>query len=302
MIIESRAIKHYLLCSLLIYTIGYSTATAEPNTLVSTSQEEPNWIALSQDGLAKKHPLIIIFSHGFGDNQHQSKPYRNRGYFSEADILYTFNYLDAPASRGKKWGGFIINALSSPNLLGSYIGQGKDIEALETAIKTVHTAYPDGQIVLYGVSRGAATIANTLAHLGKTGEHELLGAIKGAVIESAFAETQDVIAAILPMIPTSIKKPLFTLIYSNHSFSGIQPITFADYIPPTIPLLFLATKQDKLIPAYSTYRLYEYIAKKRPTGTVTQFIEFNHGAHANIFSDEYLNAVTAFLGTIKEIK
>lgn len=294
--------KHYIKASILLsltiltsigvflYTIKKNNFTTPNPTLMHLNPLHP---------LTKNNaiPIITIFAHGFGDNMRQAKPYINRNYII-ADYVYMFNFDDAVPHKKQYKSQSIILSLLFARMKKSCIGQTNDIKTLINSIKEIHRVYPQGKIILYGISRGAATIINTIATLNIENNTELLATIIGIIVESPFATTEDVLINFLPIIPISIKKHLFALLCPTHTLYAQQPINFAPYIPHTIPILFALSLKDKLVPPHSTYHLYEYIKNNRPENTLTQLAIINSGAHANFFCTQYQQEVHTFLHKI----
>lgn len=193
--------------------------------------------------------VVTVFAHGLGGDKDQGWYYHVSSNIQNACIeghLITFNFKDAG------------------NPTTSCLGQDADIATLHT------TCVNYENVILFGVSRGAATIANYL------GTHKTQN-VRAAILESPF----DHVASVVRQINDSQSLPLITpAMYPNYNPHGIQPIDIADKIDLNIPLLIIASKSDSLIHYSSTVNLYNKIVAgghKKAYLLVTET-----GAHANI--------------------
>src|SRR5262249_48771428 len=118
-------------------------------------------MGLTLPQISKSDEFVTFFAHGLGGDKTQGHYYHvnsNSSGFIEG-TLETFNFND------------YLNPRSS------CLGQQADIEILQTIIKNFN------KVILVGVSRGAATIANYLG--SRNPEH-----IMAAVLESPFDTVQ----------------------------------------------------------------------------------------------------------------
>lgn len=150
----------------------------------------------------------------------------------------------------------------------SYLGQSADIKKLkEEYDKIVASGH---KVRLYGLSRGAATIINFLA-LYKPKN------IVCAVIESPFDDLETIIehklnlvgvghipfvgpatCACITQLATVLPLPK-QIDLRNHSVFDIYPKDVVHEIPHTIPLLFISSSQDWVIPQSSTQHLVDLL-------------------------------------------
>lgn len=257
----------------------------------------------SIDFAHKKRPLAIIFAHGFGDDKGQAKPYYNRSYFV-ADWVYSFDFIDAKYSALYRSYSFIAKAFFSSARRYSAIGQKSDIDHLVKAIEDVVQIHPGAAILLYGVSRGAVTVINSLGTLAQQDDKRyLLSSVVGAILESPFASSHDVIDAFLPAIPLGIKCMLFSWLYPNHQLTGEQPIKLVPFMPLDIPLLMVASVRDTIVPYSSTLRLYDFIVSQRhgkPEVAPVVWCSLSEGEHGRLFSPAYKDSVMSFMRYLME--
>lgn len=188
----------------------------------------------------------------------------------------------------------IYNYLFDPRRAN--IGQVADIAAVKAVFDTHAVKFKDSQIVLFGDSRGAASVFNFVAqykplvaacicegvfdsipHLVK---HNFLWSWKGNFFEELLIKT------------VSFCSP-------QYNPSGPFPIDFADAFPRNIPLLLVTSVVDKIVPLECTVNLYRVL---RELGhEKVHLLILPHSAHSSYMvgpdRDMYEGAVHAFYRT-----
>ncbi|MCX5925171.1 MAG: alpha/beta hydrolase [Candidatus Dependentiae bacterium] len=163
------------------------------------------------------------------------------------------------------------------------LGQQHEMGNLDNAIQHIVRTKLDNQIILRGLSMGAATIANYL------GSYPDTSAIKGAILESPFADVDGILndiinksfsLSVINAICPYFKELGVYCIYRNHTLDGIQPIKVAHLIPKHIPILLIASQEDTLIPLHSTQKMYNALVQSGHTKTHILIVK--HGAHAKM--------------------
>ncbi|MCX5922009.1 MAG: hypothetical protein NTX86_01645 [Candidatus Dependentiae bacterium] len=224
---------------------------------------------------------ITVYSHGYLCNKffskllHASSEYGNK-FCANAFItgpMKSFNYSDC-----------LIPILT-------YFGQDGDVERLHHACKD------HKKVILVGVSRGASTIIN---YLGLCKPNNIIA----AVLESPYDHTEKIGDYFLDVIFKSIMseygknkfKKFLQLFFVNYKHNGIQPICLTAHIPHTIPLLFISSEHDGIIPSWSTKNLYDAL---REAGHQNAYLlSCQHGAHGRIIwgkdGKKFRNIVHAF--------
>lgn len=220
--------------------------------------------------------VVYLFSHGIADSQEQARRY------AECDVIkdpwVSFNYPDA-----------IKNiVLISPSKLN--FAQDNDIEALYKAYLKVRTDYPDHKIVLVGMSRGASTIITFLA------KYQPLD-IAAVVLESPFSSLETVLAYLFKEQSLLFRTALsLASSVGKYKREGPRPIDVIHDIPHTIPILFICSLQDRLVPASSTQLLYQRLCESgHPKAHI---LSLEYGKHAKIINgasrEEYLSTIKEF--------
>lgn len=223
---------------------------------------------------------ITLFSHGLGGNHQQafyySKDYSDQYLFGK---YITFNFLDA--IRGNKE----VN-----------LGQQKDIDTLATQHQQIITNKSQEKTILFGVSRGGAAAINYLA----TASNKRRENIAALIIESSYDHISTVVehklgnASYIPGLKT-IGLSCVKFLYPSYDKNGIHPIEVVKYLPKDIPIIFIHSQKDSLIPINASRRLYKKL--KQQGHQKLYLIELNYGAHAQILwsrdGDRYKNGLHA---------
>jgi hypothetical protein len=147
----------------------------------------------------------------------------------------------------------------TPNFAAANIGQKKDINVLRKKYKEHILKYPNTNIILYGDSRGAATSFNFIA-LHKPEQ------VKAAVLEGIFDTVPHCVKHFLydDKSPEAEKclHNLLSLIAWKYNKNGINPHKCAEFINDDIPLLFVTSLKDGLVPPQGTIGLYKRLKER----------------------------------------
>lgn len=214
----------------------------------------------------------FIFAHGFGGNERQVDYYNGKriGFSIVPDKHRTFNFPEVVVTETKDAMG--LNKLSyTVDATKANFAQKGDITALKSTCDA-----SCGDIVLVGLSRGAATILNYAAQYPEN--------IKALVVEAPFGCIETILTNKLgkaTWIPgsTSLAHTAFNTMYKSYDKNGPKPITEIRKLNKNIPVLLIHSKQDALIPVQSSKSLYKLL-KSRGHKDVYLLI-LNTGEHAN---------------------
>ncbi|MFC1845540.1 prolyl oligopeptidase family serine peptidase [Candidatus Dependentiae bacterium] len=232
--------------------------------------------------------MVNLFAHGLADFSHQATIYEK--FFGVS--FESFNFPDVQD------GGF--------DRKKSSLGQDGDM----AAAREFYGQF-DGKLKhKFGLSRGAVTIINCAAEDGAeaedgTDEEPRTVETVALTVESPFADMRHVIASALETgIGRAARIPglvgfvhlFLPLIYGQYKSSGIQPIHVVHKIRKDMPILLICSKQDQLIPWWSTMALYKRL---KETGHEHVYIlVVDRGRHAKILlgpdGDIYVKVFHAF--------
>ena len=181
----------------------------------------------------------------------------------------------------------------SVNRSKMYMGQGEDIATLHNAVAALPQ---DAQIVLYGCSRGAATIINYLA------KHNPAN-VCALVLDATPCDMPATIAPVLAQLGIHPKhaQTIFNTIFPAYPKDSITPIQAIKNISnKNLPILMLHAHTDQRVAMQNSYKLYQEF-KHQGFTNVHLFI-LPEGKHSFLLQDEkmrpvYLKAVHNFYKT-----
>jgi hypothetical protein len=167
----------------------------------------------------------------------------------------------------ERYGITVIDNPQSPNTVVNYnfnlgagnIAQEKDIKALQATYAKHIQKYPDTDVILYGDSRGATTIFNFIALENPT-------QVKAAVLEAPFDSMPHVIKhCIYSDKDHAAEKRLtetLSLMMRSYKKSAPSPRDYAELIRDDIPLLFITSLKDWIVPPQCTMYLYNRLKER----------------------------------------
>lgn len=241
------------------------------------------WTATSSDGrhLAATHYIPdnpgrrwAILVHGYGRDQ------RYTGDYAEVYLEHGYQVLtpDLCAS-GKSEGQYITMGVK----------EGEEIAIWANRIKA---QYPDAQIVLHGVSMGAATVLMAAARDDITG---IAAVIEDCGYTSAYEMFSNQLGVIfdLPEYPIMPCVDVVSGLKTGVKVSDAAPIRVIDRIKA--PVLFIHGSADKLIPPSMMDRLYDSCRSKKKKFIIEGA---GHGDSMTTDSETYWKNIFDFLSTI----
>lgn len=175
--------------------------------------------------------INYLFCHGVGGNKDQIKYYQYYGLLPAEAKSFNFN----------DWHDGVFDQTKTA------LGQKADIEI----ITCNYNLLKDGTspIVVYGVSRGASAVINFVGI-------EKPSNVAALILESPFAHIDDVFSNAVPCASLFPKNFILRLLYPSYNPNGEQPINYINAIHSDIPIAFVCSKKDALIPHKSTMKLY----------------------------------------------
>lgn len=170
---------------------------------------------------------------------------------------------------------------------GEYIGFGvlDRLDVLKWSQYLVETYGEDIEILLHGVSMGAATV------LAASGEEDLPSQVKGVVADCGYTSAKDILTYQL----TQMKLPV------NYFLPRIEKqaikragFNFSDYSPISqvakakCPILFVQGEKDQMVPAYMVDELYKACTSPK---AILKVKEAAHGESIAFAKEEYHQAI-----------
>lgn len=166
-----------------------------------------------------------------------------------------------------------INAMS--------FGQNVDIAEHKARYNLCLDQYPDSDIIFYGVSRGAATTFNACAR-----NHYDTSKIKLIVLEACFDSVSSA-AHNSPLFLRwdKLEKAFVKSLASKTKFNdnGFSPIKLVNDFPENVPVLFITSKKDIIVPMASVCRVVDAL-KTRGKNPIYMLV-LEHSSHPKYMMD-----------------
>lgn len=141
--------------------------------------------------------------------------------------------------------------------------------------------YPNDDIILYGVSRGAATTFNACACNGYD-----FNRVRLVVLEGCF-DSIDGLMHEYPFLNRSEKLQLLAkkalMKWTQFEDQGLAPINLIDAFPEEVPVIFITSEQDRIVPKACVQRLVTCL-KERGKNPVYMLV-LKHSSHPRYMMD-----------------
>ena len=171
-------------------------------------------------------------------------------YDESDDISYEFSWnpihlIDKAISRFRNW----YNGVEQPYLWHTVwskmsVGGAHDIELFKTAVDNCAAEMegPEKKMVLYGVSRGAATVFTSVTQMSEMQQ----AMISLVILEAPFDMIEHV---------TNPLTRMFLSTFTAYNPKQTSPFEVAKKWPKHIPIVFIVSASDKTVPYSQTFRL-----------------------------------------------
>ncbi len=232
-----------------------------------------------------------IYAHGILDNKSQINRFKQAISTNASAIEFT----DAQSATDWSFNRCIQSICSlfldkTINRANMHMGQLSDINTLAQKLQAVDQK---DDIILYGCSRGAATILNTLAEYNPKN-------VQALVLDATPADMPATIKPFLakiginPCYALTIFQMLFPA-YPTNCQTPLQAI--ANITNKNLPILLLHSTTDTKVPVQHSYQLYQEF--KNQGFVNVELVIFSEGNHSYLLKNEtikplYLHAVHSF--------
>jgi pimeloyl-ACP methyl ester carboxylesterase len=218
------------------------------------------YVALTITGFLGAQNPTYIFVHGLGGNKNQVWYYQDLKGLPDA-VMCAFNLPH-------------VNGDKTINKNKVSLAQNIEIEALRDVCQSI-----EGPKVLIGVSMGAATILTYMSVYNPSD-------VQALILESPFDDVATVVEqkianlglSYLPCMQSIGNGILKYLRYPHYDPTGITPLKALDDLNFAIPILFVHSQKDLLIPVSASRRLYQSLCAKGHEHAY--LVELEHGEHA----------------------
>jgi hypothetical protein len=225
-------------------------------------------LAFWSQNVAAQKPFVALYAHGLGGNATHGVYYRE--------------FIGCPITgkNGPEWNCYP----SGPQQ--SCLAQDSDIQVVREQVEK----HAHDNIILLGVSKGAATMINTVGWFACNSPH-CLNAIKAVIIDSPFSNPERVAAHLvkryLGSMGASMRSTfnfLETKMYPNYDPHGITPLKAITqqwhYVDRNMVVVFIHSQMDELISVNDSRLLYRELKKLHFANVY--LIEASAGTHANV--------------------
>ena len=240
--------------------------------------------------------IPVLFSHGITDDCSQGARYVKGAKTAECGVQSTetdtrylfvekpilFNYPDA----GTGWTKYTKSCVST-------LGQENEIELLyKKHLQLCASSSCENGLILMGVSRGAAAVANFVAL--KQPEK-----VRALILEAPFDNAINLARNMLKKMPygESLAPYFLRVAFPWHTqVGGIHPENVVSSIPVSMPILLISSKEDTIVPSSSVIHLFTIL--KNSGHTEVYLLVTEHGHHAKILwgsdGEQYQTVTHAF--------
>lgn len=241
--------------------------------------------------------ITTVFCHGIIDNNSQINHYLNKSIFGKN---FSFDFPDATPNRSINFDGLISQVTglfnkSEEKPFGKqinrdqmFMGQTKDIECLGENLLPLKNE----PVILYGVSRGAATI---ISYLGKAQD---ISNIKAIVLEAPPANMLDAIDNTSAKIGITLSKKLFSKIFYQYPEDPYTPIdAIKDIQNKDLPIFITYSAADTTVNPSQAWKLYKTFKENGFKNVYIHEIETGRHCHLHLkqnFYREYCLPVQSF--------
>lgn len=173
---------------------------------------------------------------------------------------------------------------------GEYYGFGwhDRLDMVDWIDKVIEMNGPDTEIVLHGLSMGAATMLMT------SGE-DLPANVKAVISDSAYTSVYDLFAYQMKRmfhLPSQPLLPTTSVVTKLRADYGLKEASALEQVEKTeLPVLYIAGDGDTFVPTNMTEELYEHTKH----ASLKVFPDANHGESIVMHRDKYIEAMTDFL-------
>jgi hypothetical protein len=168
--------------------------------------------------------------------------------------LYAIRIKSAPHSSRLTVAGYSV----TPSAMS--LAQERDILEHKARYDLCVAQYPGDDIILYGVSRGAATTFNACACNGYDFQR-----VRLVVLEGCF-DSIDGLMCRYPVLSGSEKLQLFAKMalmkFTKFDGRGVSPIDLIGQFPEGVPVIFITSESDRVVPKSCVQRLVTKLKKR----------------------------------------
>jgi hypothetical protein len=161
------------------------------------------------------------------------------------------------------------------------IGQATDTNEHYEKYQLWSKETPNSSCILWGVSRGAATTFCSMA------KHQYQD-VKLVILEGCFGKMEKVFTSLLSHYPAKLVHRLVPLYYKAFDHTSKQePLDLVDQFPPNIPVVFITSKKDEVVPCENTIELAHALAARGKNDVYLYVLESSYHSEYSIKTEKY---------------
>ncbi len=268
------------------------------SSILSSDPTEPHFMIRNFIAYNSEQTIAYLFAHGLGATQQQAitlfAHVREKDLYNDSYIYNPFWIIDDPI--------VLFDFPDAKDRENEYrqqyvnLGQKQDMQRFDLAYHKAMNELPHHNFVFVGVSRGAAT---TINYVGLYKPQK----VRALVIESSFDSITTVVKHLLKRFyidwlpfSTEIGLKIAQAQFANFDTEGIFPSATILKLPPSLPIIFVHSQKDRVIPIKSSRTL--YVALKALGYQHVYLLELEAGLHGKLMlgseASTYQNVVHAF--------
>lgn len=173
------------------------------------------------------------------------------------------------------------------NIFNNNFGQQADLDVIKLAYETHKQAYPDDKMLVWGCSRGAAAACTFICTESDAADH-----IQLVVLEGCFDSSVSVIEKRFKRFGKGgikrIKKFFEKRTYWRQN--GISPLAVLDKWPDNVPVLFVTSRKDTVVPMECAINCAKKLKALKPNLDVYLLV-LENSSHSGYAIDNYADRV-----------
>lgn len=174
------------------------------------------------------------------------------------------------------------------SIFNNNFGQQADLDVIKIAYETHKNAYPDDKMLVWGCSRGAAAACTFVC----TESADVADHVQLVVLEGCFDSSVSVIEKRFKRFGKSGIKRIKSFFEKRTQWrqKGISPLAVLDKWPDNVPVLFVTSRKDSVVPMECAVNCAKQLKKFKPNVNVYLLV-LENSSHAGYAIDNYADRV-----------
>lgn len=174
------------------------------------------------------------------------------------------------------------------NIFNNNFGQRADLDVIKLAYETQKNSYPDDKMLVWGCSRGAAAACTFVC----TESTDVAHHVQLVVLEGCFDSSVSVIEKRFKRFGKGGIKRIKSFFEKRTYWreNGISPLAVLDRWPDNVPVLFVTSRKDTVVPMECTINCAKKVKELKPNVDVYLLV-LENASHAGYAIDNYADRV-----------